>query len=45
MVQRTVETIRKVNPEHWETERHVYLLDVNGQLVLAIEESGEATGR
>ena len=45
IVQRTVETIRKVNPEHWETERHVYLLDVNGQLVLAIEESGEATGR
>jgi len=45
MVQRTVETIRKVNAEHWETERHVYRLDLNGQLVLAIEESGQATGR
>ena len=45
IVQRTVETIRKVNPEHWETERYVYALDINGRLVLAIEESGEATGK
>ena len=45
MVQRTVGTVRRVSPEQWETERRVYVLDVNGQLVLAIEEAGEATGK
>ena len=30
MVRRTVETIRKVNAERWQTERQVFVLDVNG---------------
>ena len=43
MVQRIVGTTRTVNAEQRETERRVYRLDVNGRLVLAIEETEQAT--
>jgi hypothetical protein len=45
MVRRTVETIRKVNTERWQTDRQVFILDVNGRWVLATAETGEQTGR
>ena len=43
VVRRTVETTRRVNTEQSQTERHVYLLDENGRLALAIDETGEVT--
>jgi hypothetical protein len=45
VVQRTVATIRQVDAEQWETERHVFVLDENGRLVLTIKETGQATGK
>jgi hypothetical protein len=45
MVRRTVETVRKVNAERWQTERQVFILDVNGRWVLATAETGQQTER
>jgi hypothetical protein len=45
MIQRTVEMIRKVDAERWQTERQVFVRDVNGRWLLATAETGQATGR
>jgi hypothetical protein len=45
MVRRTVETIRKVDAERWQTDRQVFVLDVNGRWVLSTAETGKATER
>jgi hypothetical protein len=45
LVQRTIETVRKMNDQRWRTEQQVFILDVNGRWVLATSETGEQTGR
>jgi len=45
MIRRTVETIRRVGAERWQTERQVFVLDVNGRWILAAAETGNATER
>lgn len=45
VVERTVETVRKVGPDQWETERQVFALDGNGKLVPVISEKGQSAGQ
>jgi len=42
-VRRTVETVRKVDAQHWESDLQVFDLDLNGSLVLTATEKGSAT--
>jgi len=43
IVRRTVETVRKVDAQHWESDLQVFDLDLNGRLVLTATEKGSAT--
>jgi len=45
MVQRTAGTISKVGTQRWDTRRRVYIVDVNGRLVLDFDEAEESTVR
>jgi hypothetical protein len=45
VVERTVETMRAVGPDRWETERQVFRLDANGRLVPAIADRGQSVGK
>ena len=45
MIQRTVETIRKVDAKHWQTERQLFIVDVNGRWVIATTETEERAER
>jgi hypothetical protein len=45
MVRRTVETLRKVTADRWQTERQVFVRDVNGRWVVATSETGQQSGR
>lgn len=45
MAERTVETVRPIGPDRWETERQVFALDGNGRFVPVIAEKGEAAGK
>ena len=43
VVRRTVETVRRIDAQHWESDLRVFDLDLNGRLVLTAEEKGAAT--
>jgi len=45
VVERVVETVRRVGPDQWQTERQLFQLDVNGRLVPTIGASGQSTGK
>jgi hypothetical protein len=45
VVERTVETLRRVGPDRWEIERQTFALDANGRLVPVFTEKGEAAGK
>ena len=45
VVERTVETVRPIGPDRWETQRQVFAADGNGRLVPIITEKGESTGK
>ncbi len=45
VVERTVETVRRVGPDQWQTERQLFKLDANGRLVLSVADSGQSTGK
>jgi len=43
--QRSVDTVRQLAPDRWQTERLLYQRDVNGRMALTVMESGETTGK
>jgi hypothetical protein len=45
VVERTVETLRRVGPDRWETERQVFSLDANGRLVPTVADRGQSVGK
>jgi hypothetical protein len=45
VVKRTVDTVRQIGPDAWETQRQTFELDGSGKLVLAIDERGERRGK
>jgi len=45
VVERVVETVRRVGPDQWQTERQLFQLDSNGRLVPTIADSGQSTGK
>jgi len=45
LVSRTVETVRQIGPDVWETQRQTFTLDGSGRLVLTTEDKGTSKGR
>ena len=45
VVARTVETVRQVAPDVWETQRQTFTLDGSGRLVLTSEDSQQTKGK
>lgn len=45
VIERTVETVRKVGPDRWEMQRQVFALDGNGRLTPVLTEKGESAGK
>jgi hypothetical protein len=45
VIERTVDTVRRVGPDQWELQRQVFALDGNGRLVPVATEKGQATGK
>lgn len=45
VIVRTVETVRQIAPDRWETERRTFRLDGNGRLVQTIEQREETQGK
>jgi hypothetical protein len=45
VVSRTVQTVRQIRPDVWETQRQTYTLDGSGRLVLTTADKEEAKGK
>jgi len=45
IVERSVETVRPLGADRWETQRQAFALDGNGRLAPVITENGEAAGK
>jgi len=45
IVETSVETVRPLGPDRWETQRQAFALDGNGRLAPVMTESGEAAGK
>ena len=45
VIERTVETVRPIGLDRWETQRQVFALDGNARLVLAVAEIGDAAAQ
>jgi hypothetical protein len=45
VVERTVETVRQIGPDRWETQRQTYTLDGTGRLVLTNDVKEESRGK
>jgi hypothetical protein len=45
VVERTVETVRPLGNDRWETQRQAFHLDANGRLVPTVAEQGQSVGK
>jgi hypothetical protein len=45
VVTRTVETVRQIGSDRWETQRQTFVLDGSGRLVLTTDEKDESRGK